>query len=240
VADVLGLGSLAFVAGTVSFTSPCCLPLMPGYLAYVSGVSAAEAGNRRRVLGSALLFVLGFAAVFTALGASASAFGGFLLSHLPVLVRISGAFVILMGLAMLGVPRVPFLFREARVDMSRIRSGPAGAIPLGMAFAFGWTPCVGPVLGGILTAAAVTQTVWKGTFLLLVYSLGLGLPFLLLALASSKAERAVRFLRRHGVAIERTGGVLLVGMGVLLVTGSWQQLFTPLIRWFSRNGWPPI
>lgn len=238
--DILGLGSLAFVAGTVSFTSPCCLPLMPGYVSYISGVSAVEDGNRRRVVGTAFLFVIGFAAVFTALGASASAFGGLLLSRLPVFIKVSGAFVILMGLAMLGLLRIPFLFREARFDMSKIRRGRAGAIPLGMAFAFGWTPCIGPVLGGILTAAAVTQTVWKGTVLLFIYSLGLGLPFLLLALGYSKAGRTFRFLRRHGVAIERTGGVLLVTMGVLLVTGYWQQLFTPLIRWFSRNGWPPI
>ena len=238
-ADVLGLGSLAFVAGAVSFTSPCCLPLMPGYMSYISGVSAEEA-SRRRVLGSASLFVLGFAIVFTALGASASALGEFLLTRLPVFIKVAGAFVILMGLATLGLLKIPFLMRERRIDLHRIRSGPAGAVPLGMAFAFGWAPCVGPVLGGILTAAAATQTVWKGAILLFIYSLGLGIPFLLLALAYSKAGRTFRFLRRHGLAIERTGGVLLVTMGVLLITGYWQQLFTPLIRWFVRSGWPPI
>ena len=238
-ADVLGLGSLAFVAGAVSFTSPCCLPLMPGYMSYISGVSAEEA-SRRRVLGSASLFVLGFAIVFTALGASASALGEFLLTRLPVFIKVAGAFVILMGLATLGLLKIPFLMRERRIDLHRIRSGPAGAVPLGMAFAFGWAPCVGPVLGGILTAAAATQTVWKGAILLFIYSLGLGIPFMLLALAYSKAGRTFRFLRRHGLAIERTGGVLLVTMGVLLITGYWQQLFTPLIRWFVRSGWPPI
>lgn len=238
-ADVLGLGSLAFVAGAVSFTSPCCLPLMPGYMSYISGVSAAEA-SRRRVLGSASLFVVGFAIVFTALGASASAVGEFLLTRLPVFIKVAGAFVILMGLATLGLLKIPFLMRERRIDLHRVRSGPVGAVPLGMAFAFGWAPCVGPVLGGILTAAAATQTVWKGATLLFIYSLGLGIPFLLLALAYSKAGRTFRFLRRHGVAIERTGGVLLVTMGILLITGYWQQLFTPLIRWFVRSGWPPI
>ena len=238
-ADVLGLGSLAFVAGAVSFTSPCCLPLMPGYMSYISGVSAEEA-SRRRVLGSASLFVVGFAIVFTALGASASIAGEFLLTRLPVFIKVAGAFVILMGLATLGLLKIPFLMRERRIDLHRIRSGPAGAVPLGMAFAFGWAPCVGPVLGGILTAAAATQTVWKGAILLFIYSLGLGIPFLLLALAYSKAGRTFRFLRRHGLAIERTGGVLLVTMGVLLITGYWQQLFTPLIRWFVRSGWPPI
>lgn len=239
-ADVLGLGSLALVAGTVSITSPCCLPLMPGYLSYIGGVSAAEQNNRRRVVGAAALFVLGFAFVFTALGATASAFGGVLLSRLPTLIKVSGVFVIVMGLAMLGLLRIPFLYKELRFDMTKIRRGPAGAVPLGMAFAFGWTPCVGPVLGGILTAAAATQTVWKGSVLLFIYSLGMGIPFLLLALGYSKAGRSMNFLRRHSVGIERSGGVLLVSMGVLLITGYWQQLFTPLIRWFSRHGWPPI
>lgn len=239
-ADTLGLASLAFVAGVVSVTSPCCLPLMPGYVSYISGVSAGEEGNRRRVLGAALLFVVGFAFVFTALGATASVFGEFFLSCLPLFIKISGAFVVVMGLAMLGLLRLPFLYREARFDTTKIQRGPAGAVPLGMAFAFGWTPCVGPVLGAILTSAAATRTVWKGTTLLFVYSLGMGIPFLLLALGSSKASRAFGFLRRHGLAVERTGGTLLVAMGVLLITGYWQQMFTPLIRWFSQHGWPPI
>lgn len=239
-ADLLGLASLAFLAGIVSVTSPCCLPLMPGYVSYISGVSAGEAGDRKRVLGAALLFIAGFAIVFTALGATASVFGEFMLDRLPLLIKISGAFVLLMGLAMLGVLRLPFMYREARFDLSRIQRGPAGAVPLGMAFAFGWTPCVGPVLGAILTSAAATRTVWKGTGLLLIYSLGMGIPFLLLALGSSKANRAAGFLRRHGRRIEQVGGTLLVTMGVLLITGYWQQMFTPLIRWFSRLGWPPI
>jgi cytochrome c-type biogenesis protein len=240
VVDVLGLGSLAFVAGALSITSPCCLPLLPGYLSYVSGISAEQEGDRRRVLGAAALFVGGFAFVFTALGATASALGDFFLAKLPLFIKISGAFVVVMGLAMLGVLRLPFLYREARFDLSRVRRGPAGAVPLGMAFAFGWTPCVGPVLGAILTSAAATRTVWKGSTLLLVYSLGMGIPFLLLAFGSSKANLTFGFLKRHALAVERAGGALLVSMGVLLITGYWQQMFTPLIRWFSRHGWPPI
>lgn len=239
-ADMFGLASLAFVAGAVSITSPCCLPLMPGYLSYIGGVGAVEEGNRRRVMGAALLFVSGFAIVFTALGATASILGEFLLARLPLFIKISGAFVLAMGLAMLGLFRLPFLYREARFDMSKIHRGPAGAVPLGMAFAFGWTPCVGPVLGAILTSAAATQTVWKGTTLLLVYSLGMGIPFLLLAFGSSKANRAFGWLRRHARGVERAGGTLLVAMGALLITGFWQQMFTPLIRWFSERGWPPI
>ncbi|HEX9697309.1 MAG TPA: cytochrome c biogenesis CcdA family protein [Actinomycetota bacterium] len=239
-ADVLGLGSLAFVAGAISITSPCCLPLIPGYVSYIGGVAALEDGNRRRVMGAAALFVAGFALVFTLLGATASVFGEFLLTRLPLFIKISGVFVLVMGLAMLGLLRIPFLYREARLDLSRIQRGPAGAMPLGMAFAFGWTPCVGPVLGAILTSAAATHTVWKGTTLLFVYSLGMGIPFLLLAFGSSKANRAFAFLRRHARGVERLGGTLLVGMGVLLITGYWQQMFTPLIRWFSQRGWPPI
>lgn len=238
--DVLGLASLSFVAGAVSITSPCCLPLIPGYVSYISGVASTEGGDRRRVMGAAMLFVAGFALVFTLLGAAASVFGDFLLARLPLLIKISGGFVLAMGLAMLGLLRIPLLYREARFDLTKVRSGPAGAMPLGMAFAFGWTPCVGPVLGAILTAAAATQTVWKGTTLLLVYSLGMGIPFLLLALGSSRTTRAVGFLRRHARGVERVGGTLLVTMGVLLITGYWQQMFTPLIRWFAERGWPPI
>ena len=239
----MGAVALAFVAGIVSFTSPCCLPLMPGYLSYVSGVAGETSGNvavRGRVVSSALLFVLGFAAVFTILGAGASVLGNVFLMNRPVFMRIAGAFVIVMGLAALGFIRVPLLYREARIDLRRIKPGPLGAIPLGMAFAFGWTPCIGPVLAGILTAAAATQTAWTGAALLFVYSLGLGLPFLLLAIGYARAGRAFGWLRRHGPAIERTGGVILVAMGVLMITGHWTRLFIPLIRWFSENRWPPI
>jgi cytochrome c-type biogenesis protein len=140
----------------------------------------------------------------------------------------------------MGIVRIPFLYRELRFDMRRIRAGPAGAVPLGMTFALGWTPCIGPVLGGILTAAAGTRTAWSGAGLLFVYSLGLGVPFVLLALGYARAGRMFGWLRRHGRAIERLGGAILVAMGVLMITGRWLQLFTPLIRWFSRHRWPPI
>lgn len=238
--QILGLGSLAFVAGIVSITAPCALPLMPGYISYISGVSAHEEGNRRRVIAASTLFVLGFALVFTALGASTSALGGFLLGRLPLLIRLSGVFVIFMGLAMLGVLRLPFLQMERRFDLNKIKRGPGGAIPLGMAFACGWTPCIGPVLGAILTAAAATRTVWKGAALLFIYSLGFGVPFLLLGWGSARAGRTFQWLRRHAAGIERTSGVLLVTMGVLLITGYWQRIFTPLIRWFAQHRWPPI
>jgi cytochrome c-type biogenesis protein len=188
----LGLAALSLAAGTVSIALPCCLPLIPGYLAYVSGVGAGEMGHTKRVLGAASLFVLGFAIVFTALGATASVLGTFLVGRLSLLVKVVGVFVIAMGLATLGVLRVPCLYRERRIDLHRVRSAPAGAVPLGMAFAFGWTPCIGPVLGAILTTAATTRTASKGAFLLFMYSLGLGIPFLLLALVYARAGRSFR------------------------------------------------
>lgn len=239
----MGAAALAFVAGVVSFTSPCCLPLMPGYLSYVSGVAGDAPGSvavRSRVVSAALLFVVGFTTVFTVLGASASALGGVILANRPTFMAVAGTFVILMGLAAMGVLRIPFLHREMRLDLRRIRGGPAGAVPLGMAFALGWTPCIGPVLAGILTAAAATQTAWTGAALLFVYSLGLGVPFVLLAMGYARAGRAFAWLRRHGRAIERIGGAILVLMGILMITGQWTRLFIPLIRWFARNQWPPI
>lgn len=237
---ILALSGLSLIAGVISITSPCCIPLLPGYLSYVSGVSAGAEGQRGRVLGASALFVLGFASIFTALGASASLAGALLLGALPVLLKVAGFFVILMGLAMLGALRIPFLYREKRLDMSRVRRGPIGAFPLGMAFALGWTPCIGPILATILTAAAATQTAAQGAGLLAIYSLGMGIPFMLIALGYSRAGRTVVFLKRYSREIERLGGGLLVGMGVLLITGYWTRLFVPLIRLFSKYNWPPI
>lgn len=245
--SVLGPFALAFVAGLISFTSPCCLPLMPGYVSYVSGVaSGAQPGSagavalRSRTMLAAGLFVMGFAVTFTLMGAAASELGTLILRNRIVLGRVGGIFVIAMGLATTGLLRVPFLYRERRFDLARIRPGPAGALPLGMAFAIGWTPCIGPVLAGILTAAATVQGAWRGAALLFVYSLGLGVPFLLLALGVARAGRLFGWLRRHGRAIEVLGGSVLVLMGVLMITGRWVQLFAPLLRIFSRSGWPPV
>jgi cytochrome c-type biogenesis protein len=235
--------AIAFLAGIVSFSSPCCLPLMPGYLSYVGGVAGAE-GNvavvRARVTSAALLFVLGFSLVFTLLGATASALGSVLLQHRVGLMQIAGGVVVAMGFVSMGALRIPLLFREVRFDLSRVRPGPAGAVPLGMAFAFGWTPCIGPILGSILTAAASSQGVYRGAGLLFVYSLGLGVPFVLVGLGYSSGGRVFGWLRRHGRAIGIAGGALLIAMGILMITGRWLQLFTPLLRTFARTGWPPI
>ncbi len=239
----MGAVTLAFVAGIVSFTSPCCLPLMPGYVAYVSGTAAEGEGRlavRSRVLGSAVLFVLGFAVIFTAMGAGASALGPLIVRNRLVLERVAGVLVVFMGLLTIGIVRIPFLLREARLDLRRIRPGPLGAVPLGMAFAVGWTPCVGPVLASILAAAATTRTAWVGAGLLFAYAVGLGIPFLLLAWGHSRASMTFSWLRRHGRAMEVVGGGVLIAMGVLMLAGRWTALFTPLIRWFVQNDWPPI
>jgi cytochrome c-type biogenesis protein len=229
--------AVAFAGGILSIASPCSWPLIPGYLAYVSGVAVGERGRTRRVVGAGALFVLGFAIVFTALGATASVLGGFLLRQQPIITKVAGVFVIVMGLATLGALRLPFLYREKRFDLNRIRSGPVGAVPLGMAFAFGWTPCIGPVLAAVFAVAANAPTAAKGALLLFVYSLGMGIPFLVFAVVSSRAGRTFRALQRHARLVEQVGGVLLVVIGLFLVTGAWQRLFAPLSRLFAGHNW---
>lgn len=238
----MGAYALALVAGVISFSSPCCLPLMPGYVSYVSSVTGEGSGpaSRRRVIGAAALFVLGFAVIFTALGATASSVGSVLLGNRDWMIRAGGVFVVILGLATIGILRIPILYREARLDMRRIRPGAAWAAPLGMTFAIGWTPCIGPVLAAILTAAASTTDPMQGATLLFTYSLGLGIPFMLLAVGLSKGGRLTGWLRRHGHGVEVAGGVLLVGMGVLMISGAWLRLFIPILRLFSRLGWPPV
>jgi cytochrome c-type biogenesis protein len=140
----------------------------------------------------------------------------------------------------MGLLRLPFVARERRFDMARIPAGPKGAFPLGMAFAFGWAPCIGPVLATILAAAAATQTAAWGALLLVFYSLGLGIPFVALALGFSRARGSLAWLRRHGRKIEMVGGAMLVGVGVLFVSGAWRSFFIPLQRTFAQFGWPPI
>ncbi len=182
----------------------------------------------------------GFTFVFTLLGASFGFFGSILLQELPLIVRLAGVGIIVMGLAMAGLLRVPFLYRERRFAMHRVHSGPKAAFGVGMAFAAGWTPCLGPVLATILAVASASKTVAWGAVLLALYSLGLGLPFIGLALGLERARGSLAWLRRHGQAIEVGGGMLLVGVGVLFVTGAWRSFFVPLQRVFAGLGWPPI
>ncbi len=229
----------AFLAGLVSFSSPCCLPLLPGYVAYVSG--GVDEPDAARTMAAAGLFTLGFGVTFTALGASASWVGAALLGHQLVLVRAAGAFVAAMGLATLLGGTVPGLARERRlVALHRVPRGPGFAAPLGAAFALGWTPCVGPVLAGLLAAAAASRTAAVGAGLLAVYAAGLAVPFLALAWAVARGRAGVGWLRRHHRVLARLGGSLLLVMGLAMVAGYWTQLFTPLIRLFARSGWPPI
>lgn len=248
--ELYALVSLALVAGLVSFTSPCCLPLLPGYVSYVSGLAdpmpgagddaATRTRNLRRVLTGAVLFVLGFTAVFTALGVTASALGLLLAQNLRAINVVGGAFVVLMGLTMVGLVRVPLLQRRVAMNTSRFSRGPASAMPMGAAFAFGWTPCVGPVLTAILATAATTATLTRGAMLLVAYSVGLGIPFLLLAVGLVRGKRRPAWLARNSRRIEVFGGSLLVVMGIALATGGWNRLMSRFLAVYAQLGWPPI
>jgi cytochrome c-type biogenesis protein len=231
----------AFGAGFLSFISPCVLPLIPGYLSFVSGVSLEEMRDdtavtaRRQVIVTSLAFVLGFSLVFIALGASASAIGKFLFRNSTILTRVAGALVIIFGLHTMGVFRIPFLETEKRLQAGSKPKTLLGAVMVGMAFGFGWTPCIGPILSGILTLAGSKETVWEGVVMLAVYSLGLGIPFLLASLTINKFFAVSARLRRHYHAIEVTSGALLVGIGLLLFTDQLTvitRLLTPYLPTF--------
>ena len=241
--EALTLPLAALVAGIVSFSSPCCLPLLPGYLSYMSALPVADLAERdaRRVtVRAAVGFVAGFGLVFTTLGVAVGLLGATVLRQQDTVVRAFGLLVIVLGLSTIGVLRIPVLNRERRVDLARVPRGPAWSVPMGMAFAAGWAPCIGPVLATILATASVAGTAWWGGLLLALYSLGLGIPFILLAVGFGRAQRSLAWLRRHGRQIEVAGGMLLIAVGVSFVTGRWQQLFLPLQRWFAERGWPPI
>ena len=215
--------AIAFAAGVLGFFSPCVVPLIPGSLSFISGVSLADLPppERRRRTGRVALataaFVLGFSVIFTGLGASASFFGAFVLDNRLLLSRIGGVIVILLGLSMLGVIRLPALARELRMQISRRPASILGAFPVGMAFGFAWTPCVGPVLAAVLTLAATTQRAADGALLLFAYSLGLGAPFLAAAVLLTTAFNALRVVSRYGRAIQMASGVFLVAMGGALL-----------------------
>ena len=216
----------AFAAGFLSFVSPCVLPLIPGYISFVSGISVDEmrgdtapATSRLQVFLTSLAFVIGFSLVFIALGASATAIGKFMFAKLPLLSKIAGVILIVFGLHTMGVFRLAFLETEKRVHSQRKPAGPLGAMLVGVAFAFGWTPCIGPILGGILAIAGSKSTVTEGVTLLAVYSLGLGIPFLLTSLAINQFFTAAKRIRKHYHAVEVASGVLLIAIGLLIVTG---------------------
>jgi len=214
---------VALLAGLVSFFSPCVIPLLPGYLSYATGLSGADLADakRGRMLAGSLLFVLGFTSVFVALGALSGAFGSALITHRREITVVMGVLVILLGLAFIGL--VPWLQRDVRVH-SVPAVGLAAAPMLGFLFGLGWTPCIGPTLGAILTLSINEATVARGALLSGVYALGLGLPFVLAGLAYRRALGAFGFVRRHQAWVTRLGGVMLVLVGVLLVTGWWDWI----------------
>jgi cytochrome c-type biogenesis protein len=222
------------------------LPLIPGYLSYISGLSLEEmrgsaggapaavavkapAHARRRVLISSLAFILGFSLVFISLGASATALGHFILAKKSVLAKVAGAVIIIFGFHTMGVLRIEWLYQEKRMQTQRKPAGPVGAMLVGIAFAFGWTPCIGPILAGILAIAATRSGVGEGVRLLAAYSLGLGVPFFATALAINRFFGAMARIRRHYHAIELVSGGLLVAIGALIFT----DRFTVIAQWLS-------
>lgn len=231
---------IAFAAGVVSCASPCVLPLVPGYVAFVSGGQAPTA-DRKQMAAPILLFILGFTLVFTfVFGFAASSIGRWL--RLPTGQRVAGTIVVAFGLSMILYAlrvRLPWLYREGRPLLSRIHPGTAGALPLGMAFAIGWTPCIGPVLGAVLTLAAAQGTTPQTLLLLFFYSVGLGLPIFLLGMGMRWAMGASRFISRHYHWIAGFGGAMMVTIGILLISGLWVRLLAPLLRLVNRFT-PPI
>ena len=241
-----GLGvAVAFSAGLFSFLSPCVLPLFPSYISFITGMSVADltadlsAAVRRRVLLHAVAFVLGFSMVFVALGASFSAAGQFLLDYRDVIRRVGGALIVLFGLYIAGVLKLALLGRTTQWQIREKPAGYLGSLAVGVTFAIGWTPCVGPILGAILSLAGTAETVGRGVGLLVAYSAGLGVPFLLSALALGPFLRFFKRYRPFIPVVERAAGVILVVVGVLVFTNyyvvlnAWTISLTP--DWLLRR-----
>jgi cytochrome c-type biogenesis protein len=234
-ANLLSLAA-AFAAGLISITSPCCLPLLPGYLGYLAGSDA----GRRRTAAAAALFAAGFSLVFIALGATASVLGSLLLAYRLPLFHVAGLFILAMGALLLLEGRIGFLSRSGdwsrRLAGGRLTTAPA----LGAAFGLTWTPCIGPVLGAILTLAGATASLGQGVLLLTVYSLGLAVPFVLLSLSVTHVRSWLRRAGRGSALVHGLSGAVLVAMGALLVTDRWLPLIAPVLSWYASAQWPPI
>ena len=226
---------IAVLAGAISFFSPCVVPLLPGYLSYVTGLSAAELGSHRRgrMLAGTGLFVAGFSAVFILTGVVFGAVGNALIEHQTAITRVLGAMTVVLGLVFLG--GFGFLQKDLRVH--RVPAvGIAAAPLLGVLFGFGWTPCIGPTLGTVMTLATTEGSTGRGATLALVFSLGLGIPFIVAALAFRRMLSAVAWVRRHQVLVIRIGGVLMIAVGLLLLTGVWDSMTADLRQWVSNFG----
>ena len=235
--SVVGLFT-AIVAGAISFISPCVLPLVPGYLSFVSsGVDPAsrQFADRVRVVWSALFFIAGFSTIFVLLGLGAQVFGGILLRYSVEANLLGGALLVCFGLVMTGLIKIPVLLRDFRLPGPRIVSGPAGAYTLGLTFAFGWTPCIGPVLGSILTLTAVSAG--SGAVLLAAYSLGLGIPFLIVAIAFSGVAAGFKRVRYAGHVLNIVAGAIMIAMGILMMTGRLTLIAFWLLERFPGLGY---
>jgi cytochrome c-type biogenesis protein len=226
----------AFIAGLVSFLSPCVLPLVPGYISIISGASLEQLKARekdsslfRTVLLNSIMFIIGFSITFILLGASATWIGQILLSKMRLLGQIAGLILIAFGIHLTGLVKINALYKDKRFHNLEKPRGLVGALVLGLAFAFGWTPCIGPILAGIMTIASTKQTVTEGMFLLGTYSAGLGIPFLLTSLALNKFLAFYGRFKKHFHAVEVASGILVIAIGVLILTGSLSRLAT----WFT-------
>lgn len=233
----------SFAAGLLSFASPCILPLIPAYLSFISGVSVLEmrrepGGKSQpgRVFLNALFFVLGFSCVFVLMGASATAVGKALISQLSLLKKAAGLLIVFFGLHMLGVFRIRLLDREKRYHQKEKPIGLLGSFGVGVAFALGWTPCIGPILAAVLFYAGTRETVGQGIWLLTVYSAGLGIPFLLAAIGIDRFVRFSQTFKRHFRVVEVVSGLLLIGLGILILTDDISRITLILLKIF---GGPP-
>jgi len=229
---------VAFTAGLVSFLSPCVLPLVPGYISAVAGVAPADV-RARRVIGPSLAFVISFSTIFIALGLlGQQALHGALTG--PTAMKVSGAVIIALGLLFVLAPFLPRLSREWHVGKLMERAGRSGPVLTGAAFALAWTPCTGPTLGAIITAAGVSGSAAHGAFLLAVYCIGLGVPFLITALAFGKATSAFSLVKRHYPVVIMAGGAVLIAMGVLIWTGGFTSLNITVNHWLQALGLPDL
>jgi cytochrome c-type biogenesis protein len=238
----------AFVAGVLSISSPCVLPLIPIYLAHIAGMSVGESTQQVRgvVMRNAVAYVLGFSLVFVALGAALGAAGSlagsldFIASNRVWLVRVGGLMLVVLGLHQVGVIRIPFLYRDRHIALEGGTPGTIGSsFLIGVTFAAGWTPCVGPILGAILTMAAGQGSIDKATTLLSFYALGLAVPFLAAALAFGSLPNVLRRINRHLHLVTTVSGAVMLGVGVIMILGIYEQLFTEIIRVAPWSPWEP-